>query len=97
MKYLIKKLNNKKKLFFLNEKKKLKFRVFRDNRYINKYIRYLAQIHLNSFSYSSNITFQQRYCVLTRRSHSIFRKFKLSRLAFRELALSGNLIGIFKK
>ena len=35
-------------------------------------------------------------CIMTGRSHAVYRKFMLSRIAFRELALEGKLPGIMK-
>jgi small subunit ribosomal protein S14 len=35
-------------------------------------------------------------CIVTGRSHAVYRKFMLSRIAFRELALEGKLPGIKK-
>jgi len=44
---------------------------------------------------SSKIRIQNR-CIYTGRAHSVFRKFKMSRLIFRQLSLDGNISGITK-
>ena len=35
-------------------------------------------------------------CIVSGRSHAVYRKFMLSRIAFRELALEGKLPGVMK-
>lgn len=35
-------------------------------------------------------------CIVTGRSHAVYRKFMLSRISFRELALQGKLPGVMK-
>ena len=71
----------------------------------NRYIKFiLADTRINrSFrlkikkKLKKNILFPQRYCVLTKRTRSVFKKFKLSRIVLRELALNGEIPGLIKK
>ena len=41
--------------------------------------------------------FSQKYCIITKRTRSIFKKYKLSRIILRELALNGEIPGLIKK
>lgn len=70
-------------------------------RLIYKYILYTNPsyvIHekLKELPRKSSKTRIKNSCILTGRSKAIYRKFHLSRIMFRELALSGQLPGIRK-
>lgn len=55
-----------------------------------------ARVKLESLPRNSNPNRVRSRCTLTGRSRAVYRKFKLSRLAFRELALKGELPGVIK-
>ncbi len=55
-----------------------------------------AQISLNKLSKNSSPVRLRNRCQLTGRSRGFLRKFKLSRLCFREMANQGLIPGIFK-
>lgn len=57
---------------------------FKINNFISTFPRNCSKTRLNN------------RCVLTARSKSIYKDFRLSRLQFRKLALQGKLIGIKK-
>jgi len=53
-------------------------------------------LKLSNFPKDSSITRIRNRCVKTGRARGNLKNFKLSRIAFRELALSGNLPGVNK-
>jgi small subunit ribosomal protein S14 len=55
-----------------------------------------AFFFIKTFEKNSSITRFKQRCLLTNRGKSVFKKFGLSRLAFRRLALQGDLFGIKK-
>lgn len=55
-----------------------------------------AMMKLNSLPRNSSPIRQRNRCLLTGRCRGYLRKFKVSRLCFRELANSGNIPGIVK-
>ena len=55
-----------------------------------------AQIKLNKMPRDSSYIRRRNRCQLTGRPRGYLRKFKLSRLCFRELANSGNIPGVVK-
>ena len=58
--------------------------------------RLAAQIALNKMPKNSSRVRLRNRCQLTGRARGFLRKFKLSRLCFREFANSGRIPGIFK-
>jgi len=73
---------------------KLKFII--NNTLLHPAIRYKAQLKLNNLIKNSIKIRLKNRCVLTGRSRSVYKKFKLSRIMFRELALKGLLTGVRK-
>jgi small subunit ribosomal protein S14 len=55
-----------------------------------------AQIKLNKMPRDTSYIRKRNRCQLTGRSRGYLRKFKVSRLCFRELANSGKIPGVFK-
>ena len=51
---------------------------------------------LRTLPRNSSLTRVRSHCILTGRSRSVYRKFKLSRISLRELAGSGSIPGIHK-
>src|ERR1700759_1454745 len=58
--------------------------------------RFQARIRLADLPRNSSPTRIRNRCALTGRPRAVYRKFKLSRLALRELASSGALPGVVK-
>ena len=58
--------------------------------------RHLARIALNKMPRDTSPHRLRNRCQLTGRSRGFLRKFKVSRLVFRELANSGNIPGVTK-
>ena len=55
-----------------------------------------AQIALQKLPRDASPVRQQRRCQITGRPHAVYRKFGLSRIAFREAAVSGLIPGVTK-
>lgn len=77
-----------------NKKRVLK-KIFNDLK-LPKKLRMRAYYQLKSLPRDCSITRINNRCLLTNRSRSIYKKFRLSRLAFRRMALNGDLIGVRK-
>lgn len=58
--------------------------------------RFSAQLRLSALPRNSAATRYRNRCELSGRPRGFYRKFKLSRIALRELALSGKLPGVVK-
>ena len=58
--------------------------------------RFAARLKLAKLPRNSAPTRIRNRCTLTGRPRAVYRKFKLSRLALRQLASSGNLPGVVK-
>lgn len=76
--------------------KRTKLRALAKNLKISDEERMDAQIQLNKMPRDSSYIRKRNRCVLTGRPRGYLRKFKLSRLCFRELANSGQIPGVFK-
>lgn len=91
------KKNIKQRYLFKNlEKKRLILKVLLKNLNINKNIRWKLQQKWFFFNQNSSITRIKNICILTGRSKSIYRLFKISRIQLRKLASEGFLPGISK-
>jgi small subunit ribosomal protein S14 len=66
------------------------------NASLDKSIRFEAGKKLAGLPRNSSMTRIQRRCVFSARSRGVLRKFQLSRLKFRQLALQGLLPGVVK-
>lgn len=73
---------------------KLKFII--NNTLLHPSIRFKAQQQLNNLIKNSAKIRLRNRCILTGRSRSVYKKFKISRIMFRELALKGLLNGVRK-
>lgn len=92
----VKKNINQRYLFKSIEKKRLILKILLNNLNINKTIRWKLQQKFFFFNQNSSITRIKNICVLTGRSKSIYRLFKLSRIQLRKLASEGFLPNISK-
>lgn len=57
---------------------------------------YLTQRQLNQFPRNSSPIRQRNRCAITGRPRAYIRRFGLSRIAFRELAIAGQIPGVTK-
>jgi small subunit ribosomal protein S14 len=92
----IKKNINQRYLFKTFEKKRLVLKILINNLLLKKKQRIKAQQHLFFFPKNSSLSRIKNLCILTGRTRSIYRFFKISRLQFRKLASKGVLTGISK-
>ena len=58
--------------------------------------RFKAQLKLAKLPRNSSKTRIRNRCEITGRPHGVYRKFKISRIALRELALTGRIPGMTK-
>ena len=58
--------------------------------------RFKAQMKLSKLPKNSSRTRVRNRCEITGRSHGVYRKLKISRIALRELSLEGKIPGMFK-
>lgn len=92
-----KKKNIKQRYLFKNlEKKRLILKIISKNLNLKKKVRWKIQQRWFNFHQNSSLTRIKNICVLTGRSKSIYRFFKISRLQLRKLASTGYLPGISK-
>lgn len=73
---------------------KLKYII--NNTKLHPAIRYKAYLELKNLIKNSSKVRLKNNCVLTGRSKSVYKHFKISRIMFRELALKGLLYGVRK-
>nr|YP_010394177.1 ribosomal protein S14 [Phytophthora tropicalis]YP_010394610.1 ribosomal protein S14 [Phytophthora capsici]UXG56500.1 ribosomal protein S14 [Phytophthora capsici]DAZ88185.1 TPA_asm: ribosomal protein S14 [Phytophthora tropicalis]DAZ88657.1 TPA_asm: ribosomal protein S14 [Phytophthora capsici]DAZ88696.1 TPA_asm: ribosomal protein S14 [Phytophthora capsici] len=91
------KKNIKQRYLFKNfEKNRLTLKIISKNLNIEKDLRWKLQQKWFFFHQNSSITRIKNLCVLTGRSKSIYRLFKISRIQLRKLASKGFLPGISK-
>jgi small subunit ribosomal protein S14 len=93
------KIESNKKRIALSEKygalrKELREKVKNEN--LSEEERFEAMIKLQQLPKNSAKVRVRNRCELTGRSRGFYRKFKLSRIAFRELALRGMIPGVTK-
>ena len=97
MKYLVQKDKNIRKLFEKTEKtqRALKYIIYDDNYDIEKRLK--AKQRLHKLGTWSSRTKRKNRCLRSSRAKSVYRKFKISRIELRELALKGAIPGYSKK
>ena len=97
MKYLIQKDKNRRNLFNKTEKtqRALKSIIYDDNYDIEKRLK--AQQKLHKLGTKSSRTKIKNRCLRSSRAKGVYRKFKISRIELRELALKGAIPGYSKK
>lgn len=91
------KKNIKQRYLFKNlEKNRLMLKILSKNLNIEKNLRWKLQQKWFFFHQNSSITRIKNLCILTGRSKSIYRLFKISRIQLRKLASIGFLPGVSK-
>lgn len=96
MKNLIEKDKKRRYLYANYEKKYLALKYLVNNLTLPDSTRQQAYHKLKNLPQHGKLTKIRSRCVVTGRGRAVYKKFKLSRLAFRQLALQGNLPGIKK-
>lgn len=96
MKNLIEKDKKRRYLYAHYEKKYLILKYLSQNLNLPIKIRHKAQEKLSQLPLHGARTRIRNRCVLTGRGRSVYKKFRLSRLMLRQLALQGELVGVKK-
>jgi small subunit ribosomal protein S14 len=96
MSNLIQRDKKKRELYLKNEIKRLNYKSLFNDLSLEKEDRYYNMLALNKIVRNSSRVRIKNRCILTGRTHSIYKLFKLSRIKFRELASQGVLMGITK-
>ena len=78
------------------EKKRKKLKQIIMNKKLSLEERFRAQLKLSKMPKNSSKTRVRNRCELTGRPHGVYRKLKISRIALRELTLSGKIPGMIK-
>ena len=81
-------------LKFENKRKKLKEIIM--NKKVSLEERFKAQMKLAKLPRNSSKTRVKNRCEITGRSHAVYRKLKISRIALRKLGLEGKIPGMVK-
>lgn len=87
---------NNRWLYKTNEIKRLVYKSIISNQKELIEFRYRAHLFLINLNTNSFLVKIKNRCLLTGRSKSVYRKFRMSRLMFRKMALEGKLIGVKK-
>lgn len=89
--------DKKRRIFYLKQEiKRLEYKSFFNDLRLNKEFRYTIMTTLNKLSRNGSRVRIKNRCILTGRTHSVYKMCKLSRIKFRELASQGVLMGITK-
>ena len=84
-----------KKVFLMGSRRKALKKIIM-NRQLPLDERFAAQIKLNEMPRDGSFIRVRNRCLITGRPRGNYRKFKMSRIAFRELASTGQVPGILK-
>ena len=84
-----------KKVFLMGKKRKALKNIIM-NRELPLEERFAAQMKLNEMPRDGSFIRVRNRCLVTGRPRGNYRKFKMSRIAFRELASTGQVPGILK-
>jgi ribosomal protein S14 len=96
MQNLIQRDKKRRKLTVLYEKKRLGLKTILHNRNLPNNIRWRACLELSELPKDSSKTRISNRCIITGRTKSIHRNFRISRLCLRNLGNAGEICG-FKK
>lgn len=87
---------SKRELYRKYEVKRIICKILLLNKGLSNELKKKQFEELSKLPRNSSITRIKNYCVLTGRTKGTLRKFRLSRISFRELASEGSLMGVFK-
>jgi small subunit ribosomal protein S14 len=96
MSNLIQRDKKKRNLYLKQEIKRLEYKSLFNDLTLEKEFRYNNMLALNKIPRNSCRVRIKNRCILTGRTHSVYKICKLSRIKFRELASQGLLMGITK-
>jgi small subunit ribosomal protein S14 len=92
----VQKDKNRRKLVAQEAQKRAKLKVILKDKDVSGEDRFAAQLKLAALPRNGSRTRIRNRCELTGRPRSFYRKFKLSRIALRELASAGQIPGMTK-
>ena len=92
----IQKDKNRRKLVANQAQKRAKLKALLRDRDVSGEDRFAAQLKLAAMPRNGSRTRIRNRCELTGRARSFYRKFRLSRIALRELASAGQIPGMVK-
>ena len=92
----IEKNKNRRKLVANQAQKRAKLKAILQDRDVSGEDRFAAQLKLAAMPRNGSRTRIRNRCELTGRARSFYRKFRLSRIALRELASAGQIPGMTK-
>jgi small subunit ribosomal protein S14 len=92
----IEKDKQRRQLFQSNELKRRQYKLIIENLALPAELRAQAVSSLNNLPRSSSSVRLRNRCALTGRSRGVLRKWRMSRVRFRELASQGALLGVSK-
>lgn len=78
------------------ELKRTQYKAICEDQTLPNTIRYDSCVKLSKLPRNSSKTRIRNRCTLTGRSRSVYKRFRISRIVFRELASQGALCGIYK-
>ena len=78
------------------QKKRKELKKIIMNKKVSLEERFKAQMELSKLPRNSSKTRVKNRCEITGRSHGVYRKLKISRIALRELTLEGKIPGMIK-
>jgi small subunit ribosomal protein S14 len=92
----IQKNKNRERLVKQYAARRARLKAIADNEALPMEERFAARLKLAELPRNSSKVRIRNRCELTGRSRSVYRKFKLSRIALRELASTGQIPGVVK-
>jgi small subunit ribosomal protein S14 len=92
----VQKDKNRRKLVAQDAKKRAKLKAITQDREAAGEDRFAAQLKLAAMPRNGSRTRVRNRCELTGRPRSVYRKFRLSRIALRDLASAGQIPGMVK-
>ena len=86
----------RRRAFVKHEAKRRQYKLIIENQSLSPEQRAEAVLLLNKVPRHSSLVRVRNRCVLTGRSRGMLRRWRLSRIQFRELAAQGQLLGVHK-
>ena len=96
MKILLIKDKNRRNQYLLFEKKRRILKTIINNLNLPKSLRYSIYNRLKNLPADTSKLKIKHRCVISNRSKSVYKKFRMSRIVFRTLASNGQLMGVKK-
>ncbi|EFJ06385.1 hypothetical protein SELMODRAFT_97235 [Selaginella moellendorffii] len=79
-----------------HENERMQYKAMTHDRNLPLEVRRYFESKLNALPKNSSITRVRNRCIITGRSRSVYRKFRMSRICLREMAGRHELMGLYK-